>query len=76
MKNGNIRPCENRKQLKIIRLLLEKATQHSIFDIKCQAHLLKVMNWCSDNFANFMADGRRVNKSFSKLFYDVPSHKC
>ena len=30
--------------------------QYSVFDRKRQAHLLKVMNWCSDNFVNFMDD--------------------
>ena len=41
-----------------------------MFDRKRQAYLLTAIKWCSDNFANFMDDRRRVNKSFGELFYN------
>ena len=71
MKKGIIRQRGNRKTVKRKSEIFwrKQYNNYSRFDRKRRAHLLKVMNWCSDIFANFVDDMRRVNKSFGELIY-------
>ena len=55
----------NNRQYDYRRNVNSRYLHYSIFDFKRQAHLLKVMNWCSDNFANFMDDTKALVNYFT-----------